>query len=175
MSPRRRSIPNDTIINLASQLLIERGPEAITFAQVAQRSGLAPATLVQRFATRHALMESLSTGLTTLVAPAFEHPDTSPLERLRAGSAQLAPAIGAAIALPSNAGTGQFSMELRKQISFALAAAIEAGELPRCDIAQLARVVQIAIVGAVANARLEGSDVRAEVLQAVDAQLAAYV
>ena len=175
MSPRRRSIPNDTIIHLACQLLIEQGPSAITFAQVAQRSGLAPATLVQRFATRDALLAALSAGLTALVAPAFERPGTTPLDRLRVGPVQLVPAIGAAILLPPDAGTGQFSLALRRQISFALAGAIEAGELPRCDIAQLAQALQIAIIGAVANARLEGGDVHSDVLQAVDLHLAAYV
>jgi len=175
MSPRRRTIHNQTIINLACDLLIEQGPGAITFAQVAQRSGLAPATLVQRFATRDAMLAALAGGLTALVAPAFEGTAGSPLDRLRAGSARLAPAIGAALALSPDTGTGQFSLALRKQVSFALSSAIEAGELPRCDIAQLGRTIQIAIIGAVANARLEGGDVDAEVLQAVDQQLAAYV
>jgi AcrR family transcriptional regulator len=175
MSPRRRTIHNDTIINLACDLLIEQGADAITFAQVAQRSGLAPATLVQRFATRDGMLAALTAGLTSLVIPAFDHPGTSPLERLRAGSARLAPAIAAVLALPPDPGTGQFSMAVRKQISFALSSAIEAGELPRCDIAQLGRTIQIAIVGAVGSARLEGGDVREEVLQAVDQQLAAYV
>ena len=175
MSPRRRTIHNDTIISRACELLIEAGPAAITFAQVAQRSGLAPATLVQRFGTRDAMLSALSAGLTPLVAPAFEQAEPSPLQRLRAGAARLAPVIGAATALPTDAGTGQFSLSLRKQISFALASAIEAGEVPRCDIAQLARTIQIAIIGAVANARLEGGNAPAEVIQAVDAQLAAYV
>jgi AcrR family transcriptional regulator len=175
MSPRHRTIHNDTIIRLACDLLIERGPAAITFAQVAQRAGLAPATLVQRFATRDAMLAALATGLTAIVIPAFDRPGTSPLGRLRAGSAQLAPAIAAALALSPDTGTGQFILTIRKQVSFALSAAIEGGELPRCDIAQLGRTIQIAIVGAVASARLEGGDVQSEVLQAVDQQLAAYV
>ncbi len=76
-----------------------------------------------------------------------------------------------ALAVPMS----QYALELRKQISLSLAAAMEAGELPRCEVARLARTIQISALGAAAAALLERGDVGAEVVEALDAQLASYI
>jgi hypothetical protein len=116
----------------------------VTFVEVAQRCGLAPPTLVQRFSTRQGMLDLAPVqAAATLTAPTVE---------LRA-----------------------YSLELRKQISFALAAAIEGGELPRCDVAQLARNIQINFAGAVATALLERRDAALEISTAFDLQLANYI
>jgi hypothetical protein len=48
---------------------------------------------------------------------------------------------------------------------------VEAGELPRCNVAELARTIQISVTGAVGVALLEGNPATSEVVPAVDAQL----
>ena len=55
------------------------------------------------------------------------------------------------------------------------APAVESGELPHCDVARLARTIQISVIGAVAAARLEGGDVAQEITQALHAQLDTYI
>jgi AcrR family transcriptional regulator len=177
VAPRTRSIPDNTILDHACQLLAEHGAEAVTFAQVAQRCGLAPPTLVQRFGHRAAMLEAMAGTLARHIPAAFGG-GTSPLTALQAGVVRAAPTIQAALNLAAT-GTGvamaTLALELRKQISYALAAAIEAGELPHCDVAHLARTIQISVIGAVAAARLEGGDPAEEAQQAVAAQLASYV
>ncbi len=176
MAPRPRSIHNNIIALHAGQLLTERGRDAVTFAQVAERCGLAPPTLVQRFASREGLLAAAAGSLRHRIPAAFmDSGGAPPLAAMRTALQQLAPVIAAAIDLAGSSGLEQFSLELRKQISFGLAAAIEAGELPRCDIAGLARTIQISVTGAVAIARLETGDAEAEVALAFDDQLAAYV
>ena len=62
-----------------------------------------------------------------------------------------------------------------KATTATLPAAMEASELPRCEVAQLARSIQISALGAAAAALLEHGDVAAEVVEALDAQLASYI
>lgn len=56
--PRPKTRPDADILELALALMHERGPEALTFANVATASGLSPATLVQRFGTKNALKQA---------------------------------------------------------------------------------------------------------------------
>jgi AcrR family transcriptional regulator len=175
MAPRPRSIANTTIIDHACQLLIDGGRDAVTFAQVAQRCGLAAPTLVQRFATRDDMLSAIGHALADQLAAAVAVRNPSPLAGLEAGLQRAAPLIGAAISLGPHAGAGRFCLELRKQISYGLASAVEEGELPRCDVAQLARSIQIAVTGAVTTARLEGGDPTVETALTLQAQLATYI
>ena len=177
MTPRRRSIPDAAITAHACQLLIERGRAGVSFAQVAERCGLAPPTLVQRFGTLDGLLKAAAAHFRLELAAALATPPTvgTRLDNLRSQIQSQAPLIGAALELSRFADLAPFALELRKQISFALAAAADAGELPHCDIAALARTLQIAVVGAVAVASLEGGNAADEVGRVIDAQLATYV
>jgi AcrR family transcriptional regulator len=56
--PRPKTRPDADILELALALMHERGPEALTFANLASASGLSPATLVQRFGTKNALKQA---------------------------------------------------------------------------------------------------------------------
>jgi hypothetical protein len=105
----------------------------------------------------------------------FSVPAPSRLDGLESGLIGAAPLIGSVISLGHGAGSDRFCLELRKQISYGLAAAIEAGELPHCDVARLARTIQVSVIGAVAAARLEAGDVAHEIRQAVHAQLDSYI
>lgn len=55
--PRTKSRPDTEVLAIASQLMHERGPEALTFASLAEAAGLSPATLVQRFGSKAALKQ----------------------------------------------------------------------------------------------------------------------
>jgi AcrR family transcriptional regulator len=174
--PRRRSIDDQTIAEHACRLLLGQGPEAVTFAQVSQACGLAPPTLVQRFGTREGVLVAVAAALLARAVAVFGSPPRGGvLAGLRAALTILAPELAAAVRLSAEVGLAAYALELRKQISYALAAAVDAGELPHCDVAELARTLQISAVGAVTLALLERGDPAGAVGLAVDAQLASYI
>lgn len=53
---RPRSIPDQTIIAEAYELLMEQGPSNLTFERLGARVGLVPAALVRRFKTKQQLL-----------------------------------------------------------------------------------------------------------------------
>jgi AcrR family transcriptional regulator len=175
VSPRRKNIADATVAQHACRLLVEGGPAAVTFAQVSESSGLAPPTLVQRFGTREGMLLAAAAALRGRVSLAVgDARQSSVLTGLRAALSLLAPDMVAAVQLAREVPLHHYALELRKQISFALAEAVEAAELPHCDVAQLARTIQISAMGAVAIALLERGDAVREVGLAFDAQLASY-
>jgi AcrR family transcriptional regulator len=177
MSPRTRLVADAQIAEHTAELLIEAGPDAVTFAEVAKRCGLAPPTLVQRFGHKDALIGAAAQALKARLVAVFNDaarikpPISALIEALQAWAASHL----AALRLASFADQATYSLELRKQISYALAAAVEAGELPRCDVAMLARTLQITFTGAVAIAALERADAKPVVAAAIETQLAPYV
>src|SRR5262245_40211063 len=56
--PRPKTQSNEEVLAAANRLLHQEGPEALTFARVAEACGLAPATLVQRFKTKAGLKQA---------------------------------------------------------------------------------------------------------------------
>jgi AcrR family transcriptional regulator len=56
--PRPKTLPDEDVLEAAHALMHERGPEALTFANVAQACGLSAATLVQRFGSKAGLKQS---------------------------------------------------------------------------------------------------------------------
>jgi AcrR family transcriptional regulator len=177
VAPRTRSTSNHTIARLASDALIAGGAEAVTFAEVAQRCGLAPPTLVQRFGTRSGLLEATAAVLAELVPAAFAAAPAhgGHLPRLALALQHLAPLQRGAARLAAEADMTAYTRELQKQISYLLAIAVEAGELPRCDIAQLARTLQICFAGAVEIAGMERRDVADEIAGSISMQLSIFV
>lgn len=176
MCPRRRTVDDVTIAEHACRLLLEGGPEAVTFSQLSQRGGLAPPTLVQRLGSREGMLNAATRVLLTRLPAAFSTAGrSSPLANLRGALHDLAPDLVAALRVAGAVPMGHYAIELRKQISLSLAAAMEASELPRCDVAQLARSIQISVLGAAAASLLEHGSVAAEVVAAVDAHLASYI
>ncbi|MGQ0814358.1 MAG: TetR/AcrR family transcriptional regulator, partial [Gemmatimonadota bacterium] len=156
MCARPRRFADQHIIEAAIRVVGERGAEHMRLADVAAVSGLAPATLVQRFGSREALLDAIATAHVAGVGAAFSGSTGSPLANLRRSLADIAAARHAAFFIPRPAGAAVYSLELRKHIAFSLASAIERGELPHCDVASLARRVQISYYGLTAAALLEG-------------------
>jgi AcrR family transcriptional regulator len=56
--PRQRTIPDADLLDAALVVVRAAGPEALTFAAAAQRSGLAASTVVQRFGTKAGLLRA---------------------------------------------------------------------------------------------------------------------
>ena len=56
--PRPRTIPDEALLDGALAVMRRAGPEGATFAAVAAETGLSPATLVQRFGSKAALMQA---------------------------------------------------------------------------------------------------------------------
>ena len=56
--PRPKSLPDADVLNAAHRLIHQHGPEALTFALVAEACGLSASTLVQRFGTKAELVRS---------------------------------------------------------------------------------------------------------------------
>jgi AcrR family transcriptional regulator len=56
--PRKRTIPDEALLDAALGLLREVGPDAVSFGSLASRVDLAPSTLVQRFGSKAALLQA---------------------------------------------------------------------------------------------------------------------
>lgn len=56
--PRSKIIPDTEIFALIRRLLKEGGDKAVAFGSISRETGLAPSTLVQRFGTRDAMVQS---------------------------------------------------------------------------------------------------------------------
>ena len=56
--PRKRTISNEALLDAALLLVRANGPDSLTFAALAGSSGLAAATIVQRFGTKAALLRA---------------------------------------------------------------------------------------------------------------------
>jgi AcrR family transcriptional regulator len=56
--PRPKTQTDEQVLHLAHRLIHEQGPDALSFARLAQYCGLAPATLVQRFKSKSGLMQA---------------------------------------------------------------------------------------------------------------------
>lgn len=55
--PRPKTQPDEQVLEAALKLMHEAGPDALTFAALAERSGLSAATLVQRFGNKARLKQ----------------------------------------------------------------------------------------------------------------------
>lgn len=156
MSPRPKRITDTQLLRAAIRVVGERGADQTRLSDVAAVSGLAPATLVQRFGSLAGLLDAVSAALPGEVRELFDRPDTTFLAALAANLALLAGSRHLAFLAARPAGAAAYSLEVRKQIAFSLIRAVEAGELVHCDVALLARRIQIGYYGLATAALLEG-------------------
>lgn len=56
---RHKTIPDERVLDLLLETIMETGPAGLTFSRAARASGLSPATLVQRYGDREALVEAI--------------------------------------------------------------------------------------------------------------------
>lgn len=57
--PRRKTIPDEIVLDRLMIAISESGPASLTFAKAAKVADLSPATLVQRFGTLAAMIEAI--------------------------------------------------------------------------------------------------------------------
>jgi AcrR family transcriptional regulator len=56
--PRSKLIPDEKVLDAVERVLLERGPHGLTLKHVSRRSGIAPATLIQRFGSKKGLLRA---------------------------------------------------------------------------------------------------------------------
>ncbi|MGE3619729.1 MAG: TetR family transcriptional regulator [Acidimicrobiia bacterium] len=66
--PRKRTVPDEVLLDAALAVVHASGPAALSFAVVAERVGLAPSTVVQRYGTKAGLLHAA-------LARAWDHLD----------------------------------------------------------------------------------------------------
>lgn len=161
---RPRTTSDDDILSAASRVVTRLGPSGLTLAEVSRESGLAAATLVQRFGSKRGLLLALAARGSKGVAEPFDaacaaHP--SPLRALRGALVNMAAFATTPEALANHLALFEIDLRepdfhrlaldhaegMRAQIHSILDAAVAAGELERCDTARLARAVQVTFNG----------------------------
>ncbi|MCZ8158792.1 MAG: TetR family transcriptional regulator [Rhizobiaceae bacterium] len=55
---RRKTIPDEQVLDTLFELMMKTGPDGLTFARAAKASGLSAATLVQRYGNRERMVEA---------------------------------------------------------------------------------------------------------------------
>jgi AcrR family transcriptional regulator len=159
MSPRPRETSDDAILAATARVMQRRSPAELTLADVAKEAGIVPATLIQRFGTKRALL--LATVKTApagvpLQFAAARAKYASPLEALVelfvdcTGFASTPEAMANGLAYLQIDLTdpdfraitlAQFKA-IREETRKLLDAAVAARELAPCDTTALARLIQ---------------------------------
>lgn len=162
--PRIRTVDDDQILDAALRTIGRVGPDRLTLADIAGDVGLSPATLVQRFGSKHDLLRAVarrSAGSTEPLATG-DAIARSPLDALVDGLASRTALIDDPASYANHLAFLQLDLRdpellaaaragarrLRKQIAELLRAAIDAGELPPCDVDELAAGLEVVYNGA---------------------------
>jgi AcrR family transcriptional regulator len=162
---RARTVTNETLLDTAVELIMLHGPAKLTFAALGQQTGLAPATLVQRFGTKERLLVAVAEHCLTDISQTFEaaSPDSSaPLEALTTALSALASSVGSVTAFANGLAflqmdltnpklsqlTRQGEVQMHSQIKILLDAAVAAQELRPCNTHALAMTIQTTYHGA---------------------------
>lgn len=159
MSPRPRRISDANLLHAAIHVVGERGAAHTRLSDVALVTGLAPATLIQRFGSLDGLLAAIAAAFLNDVREVFDRPDATSMTGLASSMVILAAKNHLPFLLARPESAAAYSLEVRKQIAFSLVRAIEEGELVHCDVAVLARRIQIGFYGLMTAALLEGAPV----------------
>jgi AcrR family transcriptional regulator len=170
---RKKMLSDADVLRAAGRVFGRIGPARFTLADVAAEAGLAPATLVQRFGSKRALMLAFAEHAANLAR--------EPFERARGRVAEPLGALRSALLLASRPMNSQ--RELTHSLAFLLEdladeelrahaarharwteasirelldSAIERGDLVASDSARLARAVQAAWNGALIQWAIRG-------------------
>ncbi|GAA3819345.1 TetR/AcrR family transcriptional regulator [Sphaerisporangium flaviroseum] len=162
---RPRTVSDEEILAAVTRVVGRTGPGRLTLAAVAEEAGIAPATLVQRFGSKRALLLGLHKGDAQAVRERLreageEHGPV--LETLVTNLIALAAPVAEPVAFSNHlavlhqdlsdpefhAQARAHARAMREEIEDLLRQAVAAGELRRVDLAQLARSVQTTYNGA---------------------------
>jgi AcrR family transcriptional regulator len=159
MSPRPRETSDEQILAATARVMQRLGPSEITLADVAKEAGVVPATLIQRFHTKRALLlATVKTGPAGVSAQfaAARAKYASPLKALLelfvecTGFASTPEFMANGLAyLQIDLTDPEFRAitlaqfkTIREETRKLLDSALAAGELVPCDTAELARLIQ---------------------------------
>jgi AcrR family transcriptional regulator len=171
--PRKKLLPDSAVLAAAGRVFARVGPARFTLADVADEAGLAPATLVQRFGSKRALMLAFAEHAATLAR--------QPFDRARARVDEPLGALRAALLIASRATKSRRELthsmaflledlvdeELRAHaarharwteasIRELLDSAVDRGQLAALDTTRLARAIQAAWNGALIQWAIRG-------------------
>lgn len=164
MSPRTRGKPDSELLAATARVIERIGPHRLTLADVAKETGLAPATLLQRFGSKRGLLLAVASQGASGVREEFArirvlHP--SPLRSLQAVARSMAQMAKTPEALANHLAFLEMDLadrdfhrlaltharQFQKEIRALLDEAVREGELRKCATAKLANAVQSMIGG----------------------------
>lgn len=168
---RPRTSSDEEILAATARAIARVGPARLTLAEVSREVGLSPATLVQRFGSKRALMLALVRHSTLTAADAFPDAATlavDPLQGLLDAMTAATEGLTAG-ALANHLAflqldlsdpdfrqlAGEHARAVRDQIRSCLDLATATGQLPPQDTERVARSVQVAYNGALLTWALE--------------------
>lgn len=181
MSPRRQTISTDDILAGTGRVITRLGPTRFTLADVSAEVGLAPATLLQRFGSKHGLLLAFARQSATDVARQFAivRSTKAPLDTLLEVLIGMTRDVATPEALSNHLAFLQMDLNdpefhryaldhartMRTEVQAILAAAIEAGELAPGDTAPLAHAIQVTFNGSLITWAIEGEGAIADHLR----------
>lgn len=168
MSPRPKLVEDAALLAGTARAIERLGPARLTLADVAKETGLAPATLVQRFGSKRGLLLALAWQGAAGVREEFARiraAHRSPLAALAGVAECMAQMARTPEALANNLAFFQMDIadpefhrlareharQFREGLRAMLDEAVHAGELRRCATARLANAVQGLIGGSLMN------------------------
>jgi AcrR family transcriptional regulator len=168
MSPRPRTVSDETILAAAARMIGRTGPARLTLAEVGNEVGLSPATLLQRFGSKRGLLLALVRQSVDSVDRRFRDmraASDSALEAVIAAASDMATHVRTPEELANNLAFFQLdlsdpefhrlalehSRRVRAGYRELLAEAIAAGALRSCDTEALASALQGVAAGSLLN------------------------
>ena len=191
--PRKKLLSDADVLAAAGRVFTRVGPSRFTLADVAEEAGLSPATLVQRFGSKRALMLAFAEHAAGEARRPFEEAQSeggSALEALRAALVhamratkdrqELAHSLAFLVEDLADPALGAYAAQHARwteaSIRVLLEHAAARGELVGADPARLAHALQAAWNGAMIQWALRGRGALAGWIGAVvDTLLAPYV
>jgi AcrR family transcriptional regulator len=164
MSPRTRGKPDSELLAGAARVIERVGPHRLTLAHVSKQTGLAPATLLQRFGSKRGLLLALAGQGASGVHEEFARIRAmyrSPLRSVEGVARCMAQMAKTPEALANHLAFLEIDLadrdfhrlalaharQFHKEVRALLDAAVLAGELRRCPTAKLATAVHAMIGG----------------------------
>jgi AcrR family transcriptional regulator len=165
MAGRPRTHSDDALLDATFRAVGAVGPARLTLADVAREAGVAPATLVQRFGSKRALLVAAATRAAARAehaGAALPAADEAPLAALTDGLVALTKPVRDPAAFANHLALLQLDLAdpelralavehargLRRAIRGLLDAAVAAGEIEACDTGALAEAVHATFHGA---------------------------
>jgi AcrR family transcriptional regulator len=170
--PRPRTVDDAAILDAALNLVHQHGPARLTFAALAAEVGLSPATLVQRFGTKRALLVATAQRGLSIWTGAFTRVRArTPLATIEAALAKGTYGIASRAELANSVAFLQMDLSdpelgamaregaltVRRRVADLLQAAQDDGSLRAdADVAALAEVLETTYHGAMIGWALSG-------------------